>query len=88
MASEIGIIGRCMRARYVDPCKSLTYQVKARGIQRASITMPMARRMFDVRLVNFIVLQVYQRSRLTLATQSSNGYTFSEDYAEIATAST
>lgn len=88
MASEIGMIGRCMRARYVDPCKSFTYQVKARGIQRMRITMPIARRIFDVRLVNFTILQVYQRSRLTLATQSSNGYTFSRDYAEIVTAST
>ncbi len=60
MASEIGMIGRCMRARYVDPCRSLAYQVKARGIQRASITMPIARRIFDVRLVNFIALSVYQ----------------------------
>jgi hypothetical protein len=55
MASEIGIIGRCMRAKYVEPCRSLTYQVKARGIQRASITMPIARRVLDVRLVNFMV---------------------------------
>jgi hypothetical protein len=29
--------------------------VKARGIQRASITMPIARRVLDVRLVNFMV---------------------------------
>jgi hypothetical protein len=30
--------------------------VKARGIQRMSITMPINNRMFDVRLVNFIAL--------------------------------
>ena len=48
--------------------------------------MPAASKMFEVRLDNFIVLEVYQMGHLTLATQSSNGYTFSKDHAVFVTA--
>jgi len=41
-----------------------------------------------VRLDSFIFSEVYQMGCLTLATQRNNGYTFSKDYAGIATAST
>jgi hypothetical protein len=56
MVSEMGMIGRCTRARYNEPCKSLAYQVYERGIQKMSITTPIARSRFDVRLVSFIAV--------------------------------
>ena len=54
MPNEIGMMGKCMRARYGDPCRSLAYQVKARGIQKKSMTIPIVIRMFDVRLESFM----------------------------------
>ena len=88
MPSEIGMMGKCMRARYGDPCRSLAYQVKARVTQEKSMKRPIARSRLDARRESFIAARKSTRlPRPELATKRRKGYTARNSCTEFVTSS-